>query len=212
VVRRAMAVLLAILFVGIAPAARAAGAPAEPAPRAWWFGMSAGINTLISKPDPVQQADSGTTHLAYGFEGGVRLNEDWLLGVALEVGKLGSYPCQEELFCNSIKQEFFSAYALLVFNPGNGPWLFQAGLGEATYDMTQNDDMFGNSVFADTSGIAARIGVGYDWKRAGARTRFGVRGALVFADPGHFSDSEDAAGLGSASFSALLLSFSLSWR
>ena len=78
--------------------------------------------------------------------------------------------------------------------------------------MTQNDDMFGDTVFADTSGIAARIGVGYDWKRAGARTRLGVRATLVFADPGQFSDSEDAEGLGSARFSALLLSLSLSWR
>lgn len=182
--------------------------------RRWWVGLQLGTAAVLSKPDPMRDAGSGALHFAYGVEGGVRLSRDWLLGAGFDTGKLGSYPCDaDSLLCNSIKQEFGNLYLTLGFNPGRGPWLFQIGAGRATYDMSEKTALWGGEiVYADSSGVGARLGVGYDWRRPGSGAYFGWRANLVYADPGNFGGNGDAQGVGSAAYTALLLSFSVSRR
>lgn len=177
-------------------------------PLPFWVGVSLGARSMLSRPDPMQQAGSGRSGFAYGVEGGIRLRRHWLLGVGGDAGRLGSYPCREAIFCDSIRQEFHNVYLLAGLNPDGGPWTFQVGAGPATYEMTDDDDY----AFADSMGYAWKASVGYSFHPAGSRLHFGLRASYVQADPGDFGGNGDADGLGSAAYKAVLLGFTLAWR
>jgi len=138
----------------------------------------------------LKELDSSSEY--WRIEGGMRLNKEWMVGVGTQHVPLSFY--------NRLTQ----LYGTVVFNPGRGRWLYEAGLGKAKYKAGYSTG--GPPVYERHSGLAVNAGVGLDWTPKIEDVHFGARltweySALGKADlgPGTFNHSRVSIGV-SASF------------
>lgn len=142
---RALARIAALLALLLPLPANAGSAWDGMAPSPVWGGVQYGLEML--QPDGAAQEDIKKSSTYWKVEAGGRLNREWLLGVGTQEISLASY--------NKINQ----LYGTVIYNPGRGPWLYQASLGQATYKV----NFLGSEFDEKYSGPGAQLGVGYDW-------------------------------------------------
>jgi hypothetical protein len=153
-----------------------------------WGDVQWGLVQIYPRTSAMEGMDKSDTF--WKLEGGMRLWRGWLVGVGYQ-----------RIDLNSI-EHLSQAYGTVLFNPGRGPWVFQAGLGQAKYS-------FDGGFFEEKlKGLAVNLGAGYDWTPASIDdVHFGVRvtyeysrlGAAEAFAPGSFNHSRVSFGL-TASF------------
>ncbi len=107
----------------------------------------------------LQELDSSSQY--WRIEGGMRVNKEWMVGIGTQHVPLSFY--------NRLTQ----IYGTVVFNPGRGPWLYEAGLGKAKYRAVY--DGGGGALYERHSGLAVNVGAGLDWTPKIEDVHFGVR-------------------------------------
>jgi hypothetical protein len=182
----------------------------------FWGGMQLGNATLRRNKDAVQGLNRNNF---YGnIQVGLRLNPDWLVGIEVGGITLENIPCppqEPESSCEVLSRGFGNAYGTVVFNPRQGRWLLQASFGEATYSVDEITGVnldgyasyieYGKSLYS-REGWGAKLGIGYDWSRAGALTHYGLRAGYEYV-----RFNMPAGEIDALSYSGLVLSFSVSW-
>jgi hypothetical protein len=144
-------VLLAALGASRLACAQSAWDGMRPSPV--WGDVQWGPVKLYPKNDGMDKTDT-----FWKLEGGMRVWRGWLAGVGYQ-----------RIDLNSI-ENLSQAYATVLFNPGRGPWLFQAGLGQARYSL---DVGF---LKEKLTGLAVNLGAGWDWTPATIDdVHFGIR-------------------------------------
>jgi hypothetical protein len=137
--------IAALLVLGIPLQAGAASAWDGMAPSPVWGDVQYGLEML--QPDGAAQEDIKKNSSFWKVEAGGRLNREWLVGAGTQAISLESF--------NKITQ----LYGTVIYNPGRGPWLYQAALGQATYKV----NFSGRDFDEKYTGPGAQLGVGYDW-------------------------------------------------
>jgi hypothetical protein len=186
--RIAMACMVLLACLGTARLASAQSAWDGMRPSPVWGDVQWGLVKLYPKTQAMQGMDKSDTF--WKLEGGMRVWRGWLVGVGYQRIDLNSF------------EHLSQVYGTVLFNPGRGPWLFQAGVGQARYSYD------GGFFEEKLKGLAVNLGGGYDWTPASVDdVHFGVRvtweysrlgPAEAFA-PGSFNHSRLSFGL-SASF------------
>lgn len=155
-----------------------------------WGNFQWGLAFVQRHGAALQELDSSSEY--WRIEGGMRLNKEWMIGVGTQHIPLSFY--------NRLRQ----VYGTVVFNPGRGPWLYEAGLGQAKYRAVY--DGGGIAVYERHSGLAVNLGVGLDWTPKIEDVHFGARVTYEYSHlgradlgPGSFNHSRVSVAL-SASF------------
>jgi hypothetical protein len=186
--RNALVRIAMLAAFGLAPCAYADSAFDGMSASPVWGNFQWGLVAIQRSTVAMDNVDSHDTY--WRLEGGMRMARDWLVGVGTQ-----------RISLNSI-EKLSQVYGTAIFNPGRGPWLYQAGLGSARYAFASG------SFFEEKhQGLAVDLGVGRDWSPGGIDdVHLGVRlvyeySRLGAADngPGSFNHSRLSLGF-SASF------------
>jgi hypothetical protein len=162
-------VLAVLMLAAVAPGAFADSAFDGMSASPVWGNFQWGLAFVQRHGAAMQELDSSSQY--WRIEGGMRLNEEWMVGVGTQHVPLSRY--------NRLRQ----LYGTVVFNPGRGPWLYEAGLGKAKYKATY--DAGGLPVYEKHSGLAVNLGVGFDWTPKIDDVHFGVRATYEYSSLGH---------------------------
>ena len=162
-------IVLAICLLGSAPAALAQSAFDGMRASPVWGNFQWGLAFVQRHGAALQELDSSSQY--WRIEGGMRLNKEWMVGIGTQHVPLAFY--------NRLRQ----VYGTVIFNPGRGPWLYEAGVGKATYKATY--DGGGAPVYERHSGLALNVGVGLDWTPKIEDVHFGVRATFEYSRLGH---------------------------
>jgi hypothetical protein len=186
--RHALMRIAALLALGITLHAHAGSAWDGMAPSRVWGNFQYGLEMLQPHGSAMNDIDKSSEY--WKLEAGMRVGKDWLVGAGVHGIPLAS--------ANKMTQ----LYGTAIFNPGRGPWLYQAALGSATYKVN-----FSGSDFDEKySGLGAQLGIGRDWTPASIDdAHLGVR--LTF----EYSWLGERAGGGSLDHSRVGLGFSMSF-
>jgi hypothetical protein len=160
-----------------------------------WGNFQWGLSFLQRHGAAMKELNSSSQY--WRIAGGMRISEEWLVGVGTQRVPLSRYNGMSQLF------------GTVIFNPDQGPLLYEAGLGKARYRATYvlaTTDGAGLRLYERHSGLAVNLGVGYDWTPKIEDVHFGVRLTYEYSSLGHAD-----LGPGSFNHSRLSLGFSASF-